>query len=353
MKAQKAIVSAKPRSDGVLNMALPGVLTQIGWVLPVSLSEEDWAEAGRNLHRAGSALAWWVGDWANYGRRYGRYVEIAEEIGFTPGTVKQYAYIAQRFESSNRFDSLGFKHHAIVATLPDAQAWLARAAQGKWSARMLEQELDKASTAALLANRAVLPDGKYDVLVIDPPWPIEKIEREVRPRQGEMDYQMMTVEAMGKWKLPMADDCHIWLWTTHKFLPDALALLETWGVAYICTFVWHKPGGFQPFGLPQFNSEFALYGRHGTPSFVDLIDFPTCFMAPRDEHSEKPERFYEIIRRVTSGRRCDLFNRRPILGFDVWGDESGTLAIGQTMGGPTDTSSEAHLGRALDRAAAD
>ena len=183
------------------------------------------------------------------------------------------------------------------------------------SAKLKNEKIGKRKTPT--------PKGKYDVIVIDPPWPMEKIEREVRPNQSaKIDYPTMTEEELRVLTIPSATDCHLWVWTTHRFLPMALRIVPEWGFKYICTFVWHKPGGFQPIGLPQYNCEMALYCRKGSPKFSSTKKFNVCFEAPRGKHSEKPQAFYDVVKRVTTGKRLDMFNRRVIPGFSAWGNEA-------------------------------
>lgn len=169
----------------------------------------------------------------------------------------------------------------------------------------------------------VLPDGRYECIVIDPPWQMEKIERDVRPNQVAFEYPTMTEDELATFDVPSisADECHLFCWATHKHLPMALRLLERWGFRYVCTMVWHKPGGFQPIGLPQYNCEFVLYARKGSPRFADTKAFSCCFEAPRREHSRKPDEFYDLIRRVTNGPRIDVFSREARAGFDQFGNE--------------------------------
>jgi N6-adenosine-specific RNA methylase IME4 len=205
-------------------------------------------------------------------------------------------------------------------------ARFAQVVSGDLSLASATREVKREAVVARLENTEAKEvkelAGVYDVLVIDPPWPMQKIERDERPNQSEFDYPTMTEEELAVLTIPCADDCHVWLWTTHKFLPMAFRLLDKWGLKYVCTFVWHKPGGFQPIGLPQYNCEFALYARKGSPQFIDTKALPTCFQAPRGAHSEKPEAFYEMVRRVTAGVRGDMFNRRLIEGFVGHGKEA-------------------------------
>ncbi len=189
--------------------------------------------------------------------------------------------------------------------------------------RLAVRNRAQAKLDGIASGKTKAPKGKYDVIVIDPPWPMKKIEREVREEQDEkIDYPVMSREELEELPIPAADDCHLWIWTTHRFLPMAFELLQTWEFKYICAFVWNKAGGFQPIGLPQYNCEFALYARQGFPVFVDTKKFKVCFNGKRRKHSEKPSEFYEMIRNATGGRRLDMFNRAKLPGFDGWGLEA-------------------------------
>ncbi len=188
--------------------------------------------------------------------------------------------------------------------------------------RIARHEAVEAKLEGIRGHSTRTPKGKYDTIVIDPPWPTEMIKLKARPNQVGFQYPTMTEHELEALKIPVAKDCHVWLWTTHRFLPMAFRLLASWELKYVCTFVWHKGNGYQPIGLPKYNCEFALYARHGAPAFVDLKKFSVCFKAKQGAHSEKPGEFYDLVRRVTHGRRLDMFNRRKISGFEGWGKEA-------------------------------
>jgi N6-adenosine-specific RNA methylase IME4/ParB-like chromosome segregation protein Spo0J len=173
------------------------------------------------------------------------------------------------------------------------------------------------------------PEGKYRTIVIDPPWDMERIQMENRTFDKEsFDYPTMSLDEIKDFKLPAHEECHLWLWTTQKYLRPSFDLLDAWDFTYLATFVWHKNGGFQPVGLPQFNCEFVLLARKGGQPFIETKQFFTCFNAPRREHSRKPDEFYDVVKRVCPEPRIDIFSREDRDGYDVWGLEAGMFDDG-------------------------
>ena len=214
-----------------------------------------------------------------------------------------YRYISQWISSSNK---QGRKLNRVKPL-------------GKISKEQAEQEL-----SLFLQKLNVKPI--YRTIVVDPPWPMEKIKRKVAPNQIGFDYSTMSIDQI-KTETPIPDlvseeGCHLYMWTTQKFLPDAFEILKHWGFNYIFTMVWHKNGGFQPFNLPQYNAEFVLFGKKGNLNFTTTKQFFCAFQADRKGHSKKPDEFYEMVRRVSPVPRIDVFNRRKIDGFDSFGFEA-------------------------------
>ena len=166
--------------------------------------------------------------------------------------------------------------------------------------------------------------GKFATVVVDPPWPMAKILRDWRPNQVALDYPTMSVIEIAALPVPnvLAHDAFVFLWTTQRFLPFAIDIVQDWGCDYRMTMVWHKAGGIKPPSYPMFNAEFVVVGAKLLPKFTDTLGFRLANNWPRGAHSEKPEGFYDLLRRVTPGPRLDVFGRRRIAGFTSWGDEA-------------------------------
>lgn len=307
-------------------LVLPGVTaTATGLVFARGLSLGEWREVGARLGQVEGALAWYIGDWLNAGEGSGyitreRYDEAETLTGLNGVTLRLRSWVARSYESYRRRYDLSWSHHADLASLAEAEqdVWLDDAAENHWSQKELREQLRGRRQLT-----PPLPDSTYHCIVVDPPWPVEKIVREARPKQSAaLDYPTMTLEAIAALDIASlaADGCHLYLWVTHKFLPDAFTILEGWGAAYECQMTWVKNVGFTPFSW-MYDTEHVLFARFGSLD-VQQKGQRLSFAAPVTRHSAKPDIFYERVTAASPEPRLEMFARQPHKGFTAWGAEA-------------------------------
>ncbi|WP_223837869.1 LmbU family transcriptional regulator [Streptomyces venezuelae] len=138
---QRAMRPGQPGTEQVLT-------TRVGLQLPVVFTFEEWQRAGRQLAGVVDSSSWWLGDWLAYGKdHYGdRYQQGIQAAGLRYQTLRNYAWIARRFEMGRRRAKLTFQHHAEVASLPveEQDLWLTRAEEFKWTTKQLRSALREA-----------------------------------------------------------------------------------------------------------------------------------------------------------------------------------------------------------------
>jgi hypothetical protein len=113
--------------------------------LPENLPLDSWKQIGEQIHIISDASAWWIGDWLRFGRdKYpDRYKRAIGETALEYQTLRNYAWVAGRFDASRRRGGLSFQHHLEVAALPQDQQdlWLERAEESGWSRNDLRAQL--------------------------------------------------------------------------------------------------------------------------------------------------------------------------------------------------------------------
>lgn len=181
--------------------------------------------------------------------------------------------------------------------------------------------------AKIEEENLTLEDKKYHVIAIDPPWAYEEkggfssSEYDAESNRGAVDYPTMTVEQIKKIELPEAQDCVLFLWTTHAFLRDSFEILEQWGYKYKATLVWDKV----KMGIGRtvrMQIEFCLIGVKGNP-IINGSSERDIITESRREHSRKPEAFYEMVERMCIGNKLDYFSRQSRINWEHYGAEQG------------------------------
>jgi N6-adenosine-specific RNA methylase IME4 len=170
----------------------------------------------------------------------------------------------------------------------------------------------------------------FSVIYADPPWEFKVYSGEGKQRSAERHYNTSSLEAIKA--LPIeriaAKDCALFLWSVWPELPGAIAVIKSWGFEYkTCGFLWVKTVSetnaalFTGMGYwTRANSEPCLFATRGAPQ-RHAMDVPQVILAPVGEHSVKPEEARKRIERLLLGPYLELFGRRLVSGWTVWGNE--------------------------------
>lgn len=212
--------------------------------------------------------------------------------------------------------------------------------------------------------------GHYRVIYADPPWSFATYSRKGKGRSPDAHYDCMDLDAIKR--LPVAGWAHpdavLLLWATDPLLDRALEVIQAWGFAYKTVgFYWAKLNKgtaavaseadfFTGLGFwTRANPEPCLLATRGRPRRRSG-GVRKLVLAPRREHSRKPDEMYERIEALLEGPYLELFARGSRPGWDAWGDQAGLFDAGSVAtrrwasARPTDA--EAVAGRPAEPAAA-
>jgi N6-adenosine-specific RNA methylase IME4 len=184
---------------------------------------------------------------------------------------------------------------------------------------------------------AGLPRNYFGAILVDPPWGFQcwdGKDKRVASRGSVTPYGTMEFEDIAS--LPIAElaapDCALFTWVVWPTLPEAIKTIAAWGFKYkTCAFAWMKADPYRLFVLDEdiylglgywtrANSEPCLLATRGKPKRLNA-DVRQGIIAPRREHSRKPDGIHERIERLVAGPYLELFARQSRPGWTTWGDE--------------------------------
>jgi N6-adenosine-specific RNA methylase IME4 len=158
-----------------------------------------------------------------------------------------------------------------------------------------------AARAAKLAA-AVWPDGKFGVILADPPWRPE-IPGVMPPnRRIENQYPTLDLDGLIAHRTHVdalaLPDCVLLLWTLPAKLGEAVRLVEAWGFTVKSGAVWIKPSVGMGYWFRQ-RHELLLLATRGAPDAPLEADRPDSVIEhARQRHSQKPDVVYTLIERM-------------------------------------------------------
>lgn len=181
-----------------------------------------------------------------------------------------------------------------------------------------------------------VPRQHFRCISADPPWRYRTWSETNQHKSASKHYDLMTTEAIAQ--MPVSDlatdDCVLFLWAINPMLPHALEVMDAWGFKYsTVAFTWAKTTTKTQFtwapkwhiGLGHWtraNTELCLLGTRGKPK-RNAKDVRQLLLAPRREHSRKPDEFFSEVQRLVSGPYLELFSRTDRPGWSTFGNEVG------------------------------
>lgn len=200
----------------------------------------------------------------------------------------------------------------IAETKAKSEEITSRAALG--IAMKIKHEQRKQATI-----EAIMPNGLFQVIVIDPPWPYSQSEYNAYSHRVANPYNSMSIEEIMTMDIPADVNCSLWLWATNSFLHDAFHILEAWAFEYKTMLTWFK----QKTGVGNYlrgQTEHCLLATIGNPIFTHLAQ-GTALEAKARGNSEKPDEFYDLVNGLCPGNKLDIFARKQREGWQVYGNQ--------------------------------
>ncbi len=132
-----------------------------------------------------------------------------------------------------------------------------------------------------------------------------------------------------------ANSCVLFMWICWPTMHRALEVIDAWGFTYkTCAFSWTKahmatvdmfaedyPVQIGTGYWTRSNTEPCLLATRGKPKRINA-DVRQAIIAPRREHSRKPDGIHERIERLVAGPYLELFGRQKRKNWDVWGNQT-------------------------------
>lgn len=176
-----------------------------------------------------------------------------------------------------------------------------------------------------------LPEGEFDIIYADPPWDYKGQLQHAGPGSADTGgavrhYPTVKLNELKELNVKRiaAQDSLLFMWATSPHLDQAIDLGKSWGFDWATVaFVWDKvrvnPGFYT---LSQ--CELCLVFKHGRiPKPRGARNVRQLVSVKRGPHSTKPEEVRKRIERMfPDQRRIELFARKAVPGWQLWGLEA-------------------------------